>query len=88
MLQAVRRAVITGAGQGLGRAIAERLAGDGLHVVALDIDGGDANMDGFLTRPELSVGMTAFSSQIDALCVILHFKIVRGRRFCFAGLLG
>lgn len=39
MLQAVRRAVITGAGQGLGRAIAERLAADGLEVVALDLDG-------------------------------------------------
>ena len=39
MLQAVRRAVITGAGQGLGRAIAERLTADGLQVVALDIDG-------------------------------------------------
>lgn len=32
-------AVVTGAGQGLGRAIAERLARDGLQVVAVDIDG-------------------------------------------------
>lgn len=39
MLQTVRRAVITGAGQGLGRAIAHRLAADGLEVVALDADG-------------------------------------------------
>ncbi|MEM7286950.1 MAG: SDR family oxidoreductase [Actinomycetota bacterium] len=35
----MRRAVITGAGRGLGRAIAERLAGDGLEIVALDVDG-------------------------------------------------
>ena len=39
MLHAVRRAVITGAGQGLGRAIAKRLAADGLEIVALDLDG-------------------------------------------------
>ncbi|MCU0311776.1 MAG: SDR family oxidoreductase [Acidimicrobiales bacterium] len=32
-------AVVTGAGQGLGRATAERLARDGHHVVALDLDG-------------------------------------------------
>lgn len=38
MLLGVRRAVITGAGQGLGRAIAERLAADGLEIVALDVD--------------------------------------------------
>ena len=32
-------AVVTGAGQGLGRATAERLARDGHEVVALDLDG-------------------------------------------------
>jgi NAD(P)-dependent dehydrogenase (short-subunit alcohol dehydrogenase family) len=35
-------AVVTGAGQGLGRAIAGRLADDGHHVVALDIDAAKA----------------------------------------------
>lgn len=39
MLLSVRRAVITGAGQGLGRAIAERLSADGLEIVAVDVDG-------------------------------------------------
>ena len=38
----MRRAVITGAGQGLGKAIATRLAADGLEIVALDIDGAAA----------------------------------------------
>src|SRR5439155_18221405 len=35
-------AVVTGAGRGLGRAIAERLARRGHHVFATDIDGGAA----------------------------------------------
>jgi len=34
-----RTVVVTGAGQGLGRADARRLAGDGFHVVCLDRDG-------------------------------------------------
>ncbi|MDA8044639.1 MAG: SDR family NAD(P)-dependent oxidoreductase [Actinomycetota bacterium] len=37
-----RRAVVTGAARGLGRAIALRLASDGFEVVALDVDGGGA----------------------------------------------
>lgn len=35
-------AVVTGAGQGLGRAIAARLVGDGHELVAVDIDGASA----------------------------------------------
>lgn len=36
------KAVVTGAGRGLGRAIAERLAKDGLQVAAVDLDGESA----------------------------------------------
>jgi len=41
-------AVITGAGRGLGRAIAERLARKGFHVVATDIDEGAARVTGVM----------------------------------------
>lgn len=37
-----RVAVVTGAGRGLGRAMAQRLAADGLHVAAVDLNGEDA----------------------------------------------
>ena len=33
-----KRAIVTGAGQGIGRAIAERLQADGAHVLFADID--------------------------------------------------
>ena len=34
-----KTAIVTGAGSGIGRAVAETLAGAGAHVVATDIDG-------------------------------------------------
>jgi meso-butanediol dehydrogenase/(S,S)-butanediol dehydrogenase/diacetyl reductase len=36
-------AVVTGAGAGIGRGTAERLAHDGFHVVAIDLDGAAAD---------------------------------------------
>ena len=36
-------AVVTGAGQGLGRAIVTRLADDGHRIVAIDLDGKNSN---------------------------------------------
>jgi 3-oxoacyl-[acyl-carrier protein] reductase len=39
MTFSVRRALVTGTARGIGRAIAQRLAREGLHVAGLDVDG-------------------------------------------------
>lgn len=51
-------AVVTGAGHGIGRASAERLAAEGAHVVAVDVDG-DAAQQVARGLPTGSVGFAA-----------------------------
>ncbi|AKS32179.1 SDR family NAD(P)-dependent oxidoreductase [Mycolicibacterium goodii] len=57
-----RVAVITGAASGLGRASAQRLAADGAHVVAVDING-DAVEELAAALPTESIGVRADISQ-------------------------
>ncbi|MEB7448762.1 acetoin reductase [Arthrobacter koreensis] len=57
-----RVALITGAGRGIGRAIAERLADDGLDIIVADIPDAQANIDDVVgaveSRGRRAVGVT------------------------------
>ena len=53
---AEKRAVVTGAGSGIGRAIALRLAQEGAHVAAVDIDRESAEATAVRIRDERGEG--------------------------------
>ncbi len=59
-------AVVTGAGRGLGRASAERLAAEGAHVVAVDVDGNSAEATARSLATE-SIGVQADVSDESAV---------------------
>lgn len=72
-------AVVTGAGQGLGRAVAERLAADGFDVIALDRDGAAADrtataVGGRGAEVDVTDGaaVSAFAQTLDALDVLVN----------------
>ena len=60
-----KRAIVTGAGQGIGRAIAERLQAEGAHVLFADIDA-DAARTAAGRAPMIQVDV-ADTAQVDAM---------------------
>ena len=75
-------AAVTGAGQGIGRAVAQRLAAEGARVAAMDIDGAalkeTASLIGDACLPiELditdSAGLKAAAEQVESEFGALHF---------------
>ena len=59
-------ALVTGAGRGMGRAIAIRLASEGIHVAAADIDGKIAD-DTSITINELGYQAISVAADIGDL---------------------
>ena len=70
MLLKDKRAVVTGAAQGIGRAIAQRLAAEGARVAALDIDEAAAQAVWADAEPGRHLGFAcdiANSGSVDAV---------------------
>ena len=70
-----RVALITGAGRGIGRAIAERLAEDGLDIIVADIPSAQANIDDVVaaveSRGRRAVGVTGDVANPDDVARII-----------------
>ncbi len=62
-----RRAVVTGAAGGLGRAIAQRLAAGGAEIVAVDLPGAFADVPGGWRTEELDLSTDDAEGQLSAL---------------------
>ena len=78
----MRTAVVTGASRGIGRAIAEQLAADGMHVVIIDIDphvedvaraiGGTARVADITAPPQVAKVAATVENSSERLSVLVN----------------
>jgi 2-hydroxycyclohexanecarboxyl-CoA dehydrogenase len=71
----VKTAVVTGGGSGIGRAVAQRLRADGLHVATIDLNDSDEHFayTADVTKPEqVAAALAAIRADLGAVTVLVN----------------
>lgn len=85
----MKTAVVTGGGSGIGRAVAERLRADGLHVATIDLNASDqdfAHVADVTDREQVDAALTAIRAELGPVAILVNAAGLDGfKRFTDIG---